>query len=75
MTSPAYLLHDRTHRQRGEGGGFARRIGLSVRTWRTFIPRSKLPEQIRMKATRSRCALSMFAWILKTNALKGSVLA
>ena len=45
---------------------------MPVRTWSTFIPRSKRPEQMRTKARRSLCALSMFAWILKTKPLKGA---
>ena len=37
-----------------------------VRVWVTTMPRSKTPEQTRMKATWSRCALFMPAWTLKT---------
>ncbi len=37
-----------------------------MRTWRIFMPFSYLPEQMRMKAMRSRCLGSMFAWILNT---------
>ncbi|MDR6355338.1 hypothetical protein Q3H58_002009 [Pseudomonas psychrotolerans] len=37
-----------------------------IRTWRSFMPFSYLPEQMRMKAMRSRCLGSMFAWILNT---------
>jgi len=37
-----------------------------IRTWRIFMPFSYLPEQMRMKAMRSRCLGSMFAWILNT---------
>ena len=36
------------------------------------MPRSNLPEQMRMNATRSRCALSMLAWIFRMKPLKGS---
>ena len=46
--------------------GLARRTSRPLRTWWTFIPLTSLPEQMRTKATRSRWALSMFAWILKT---------
>ena len=49
--------------------------GRPVRAWVTTMPRSNTPEQMRMKASRSRCALSMPAWTLKTKALKGSVSA
>ncbi|MOA07790.1 hypothetical protein D3C78_1275100 [compost metagenome] len=42
------------------------RRSLPVRTWRIFMPFSYLPEQMRMKAIRSRCFGSMFAWILNT---------
>ena len=50
--------------------GLARRISLPVRTCSTFTPRSNFPEQMRRNATLSRCARSMFAWILNTNAEK-----
>ena len=43
-------------------------ISLPLRTIFNFMPRWKWPEQIRKKATRSRCAGSIFAWILKTTA-------
>ena len=36
------------------------------------MPASNLPEQIRINAIRSRCALFIFAWILNTNAEKSS---
>ena len=36
----------------------------------TFMSERNFPEQIRMNAMRSRCALFMLAWILKTNAEK-----
>jgi hypothetical protein len=36
------------------------------------MPRSNLPEQMRMKAMRSRWALFMLAWILKIKAEKSS---
>src|SRR5512138_2806149 len=52
--------------------GLASRTSLPLRTWCAFIPRTILPEQIRTKATRSRCARSMFAWILKTKPLNSS---
>ena len=39
---------------------------LPVRTCCTSMPRLNLPEQMRMKAMRSRCWGSMFAWILNT---------
>ena len=39
---------------------------LPVRTWCSFMPRLKWPEQRRTNAMRSRCFGSMFAWILKT---------
>ena len=41
-------------------------IVLPERTWSSFMPRSKRPEQRRTKAMRSRCLGSMFAWILNT---------
>ena len=37
-----------------------------VRTCDVIAPRTKRPEQMRRKATRSRWSGSMFAWILKT---------
>ena len=40
-----------------------------VRTCCTSMPRSKRPEQMRVKAMRSRCFGSMFAWILNTKAV------
>jgi hypothetical protein len=52
--------------------GVASRTSLPVRTLCTFMPRVSRPEQMRRKATRSRCAGSMFAWILKTNPLNSS---
>src|SRR5690606_11614114 len=49
-------------------------MSLPMRTWRIFMPCSYLPEHTRMKAMRSRCLGSMFAWILNTKPLKaGSV--
>ena len=57
---------------RGTASGSRGAISLPVRTCCTFIPRSKRPEQTRRKATRSRCARSMFAWILKTNAAEAA---
>jgi hypothetical protein len=39
---------------------------LPERTWLSFMPRLKWPEQSRTKAMRSRCFGSMLAWILKT---------
>ena len=47
--------------------------GRPVRAWVTTMPRSNTPEQMRMKASRSRCAVSMPACTLNTNALNGSV--
>ncbi len=44
----------------------AMRISLSSRTWYMRMPRLYLPEHRRMKAMRSRCCGSMFAWILNT---------
>ena len=41
-------------------------------TWVTSMPASNFPEQIRINAIRSRCALFIFAWILNTNAEKSS---
>jgi hypothetical protein len=49
--------------------------GRPLRAWVTTMPRSKTPEQIRMNASRSRCAVSMPACTLNTKALKGSVSA
>ena len=43
-----------------------------VRLWVTTMPRSKMPEQTRMKATWSRWALFMPAWTLKTNPANGA---
>ena len=37
------------------------------------MPRSNRPEQMRAKATRSRCDGSMLAWTLKTNAENGAL--
>ncbi|SLH73446.1 Uncharacterised protein [Mycobacteroides abscessus subsp. abscessus] len=39
----------------------------------TTMPRSNSPETMRMKASRSRCAVSMPACTLNTTALNGSV--
>ena len=41
-------------------------------TWKASMPRSNLPEQMRIKAMRSRWALFMLAWILKMNAENSS---
>ena len=39
---------------------------LPIRTWSIFIPWLYLPDTIRIKAIRSRCLGSIFAWILNT---------
>ena len=46
--------------------GFASFSVRPVRGFRTSMPRVNLPETMRTNAMRSRCAGSMFAWILKT---------
>ena len=46
------------------------RRSRSLRCRRTRRPRSKRPETMRTNATRSRCAGSMLAWILKTRPVK-----
>ena len=65
-TSPATLSSTTVRSRATKEVGFASRTSRPVRTWWTFIPRVILPEQMRTKATRSRWARSMFAWILKT---------
>jgi predicted hydrocarbon binding protein len=65
------LLHDRAllREERRRVREADRLVGADVEH---LHPALEAPEQMRMKATRSRCALSMFAWILKTKPLKGS---
>ncbi|GAB3795888.1 hypothetical protein GCM10027605_02700 [Micromonospora zhanjiangensis] len=46
--------------------------GRPVPAWVTVMPRLNRPEQTRTKATWSRWALFMFAWILNTNPAKGA---
>ena len=50
--------------------GWESRTFLPPCIWNTSIPASNSPEQIRINAIRSRCALFIFAWILNTNAEK-----
>ena len=52
--------------------GWASLIFLPPWMCMTSIPASNFPEQIRMNAILSRCALFIFACILKTNAEKSS---
>ena len=66
MMSPAQASSASSRSWARKSTGFATAIGLPVRTWWSFMPRSKWPEQSRTKATRSRCLGSMLAWTLKT---------
>ena len=52
--------------------GWDKRIFRCPWIWVTSMPASNFPEQILIKAMRSRWALFIFAWILKTNAEKSS---
>src|SRR4030088_771795 len=45
---------------------WATRTSLSRRTWNRRMPRAYFPAHTRRNAIRSRCAGSMFAWILNT---------
>ena len=45
---------------------------LPMRTCSIFMPLSKRPEQMRMKATRSRCAGSMLACTLNTKPVRAA---
>ena len=66
MMSPAQASSASSRSCARKSIGLAIAIGLPVRTWKSFMPRWKCPEQSRTKATRSRCFGSMLAWTLKT---------
>ncbi|MCY1438014.1 hypothetical protein D9M71_541960 [compost metagenome] len=65
MMSPANASSSCSRSEEKKVSASPIRTSLPVRTWRIFMPFSYLPEQMRMKAMRSRCFGSMFAWILK----------
>ncbi len=65
-TSPAQASSTSVRSWARNWSGLFSFSGLPVRACRTSMPRVNFPEQTRTKATRSRCAGSMFAWILKT---------
>src|ERR1051325_4090728 len=67
MTSPGYASSSVSRSLPKSLCELDRRTFFFEREWCTVMSRSNLPEQTRMKATRSRCFGSMFAWILKMN--------
>ena len=74
MMSPAQASSASSRSAARNSTGFVIAIGLPVRTWCSFMPRSKCPEARRTKATRSRCLGSMLAWTLKTKPVTGGLL-
>src|SRR6185437_941338 len=72
--SPGYASSSTSRRCERKDTALAVFTSLPVRERTSFMPRSKRPEHTRTKATRSRCAGSMFAWILNTTPVNfGSV--
>ncbi|OPZ88287.1 MAG: hypothetical protein BWY76_00001 [bacterium ADurb.Bin429] len=71
ITSPAYASSTISRSEAMKLSALASFISLPLRTCSAFMPPVKVPEQMRMKATRSRCMGSMLAWILNTKPLRG----
>ncbi len=72
--SPAKASSARLRSWARKSTGLCMVIDLPLRGWKSFMPRSKRPEQSRMKASRSRWRGSMFAWILNTKPVTASSL-